>query len=257
MRRAPPDLEGIIALAYKAGAEIMRIYASVIAAEVKADSSPVTEADREAEAVILAGLAALAPDTPVVAEEAAAAGLIPHIGERFFLVDPLDGTREFIGRTGEFTVNIAYVENGRPVSGVVYTPALGALYAASQAEGAFRINADGARTQIRARRPETRGLVALASRSHNTPETEAFLRTLMIADFTSAGSSLKFCRIAEGAADVYPRMGRTMEWDTAAGQAVLESAGGRVLRWPDSEPLTYGKADGGFANPFFVAWGAL
>ncbi len=248
-------------LAIKAGAAAMEIYAREIIAQTKSDASPVTEADRLGEAIILAGLTKFAPDIPVLAEEAAAEGSIPDLsGERFFLVDPLDGTKEFLTKTGEFTVNIALIEKGRPVFGVVYAPAINKFYAGGR-EGAWKALVDnkgalGPRKPIRARTAPPTGLVAVASRSHRSPETDLFLESLNIADFTAAGSSLKFCLIAEGAADIYPRFGRTMEWDTGAGQAVLEAAGGRVLTHPDDEPLGYGKRSRGFDNPHFIAWGA-
>lgn len=251
-------LEEMIALALRAGAEIMRVYAKDFAVEAKEDASPVTQADHLSEAVILDGLAQVAPEIPVLAEERAAAGDIPTLGDAFFLVDPLDGTREFVSRNGEFTVNIALVRHGRAALGVVYAPALGRIYAGG-AGVAFRAavadGAPGPRKTIQARAAPASGLVAVASRSHRTPETDAFLKTLNIADFTAAGSSLKFCLVAEGAADVYPRFGRTMEWDTAAGQAVLEAAGGRVVAHPDGATLLYGKAARGFDNPHFIAWG--
>jgi 3'(2'), 5'-bisphosphate nucleotidase len=243
-------------LAREAGARALEIYARPFDAEMKDDRSPVTEADRLGEAIILAGLARLAPAIPVLAEEAASAGSIPDaLGDEFFLVDPLDGTREFISRNGEFTVNIALVRGGRAVLGVVYAPALGKLYAGRIGAGAAVTDREGRRA-IRARTAPASGLVAVASRSHRSPETDAFLATLDVAEYSSAGSSLKFCLIAEGAADVYPRLGRTMEWDTAAGQAVLEAAGGRVEIFETRAPLRYGKAARGFDNPDFIAWGA-
>jgi len=253
-------LDDLIPVAIAAGREAMRIYAGELAVERKDDASPVTEADRCCEAIILEGLKMAAPGIPALAEESVSDGRIPILGEEFFLVDPLDGTREFISRNGEFTVNIAFARRGRPVLGVVYAPAIGKLYAGAAGEGAVRIAVDdhgraGPRQPIRARRAPKSGLVAVASRSHRSPETDDFLKTLGVADFTAAGSSLKFCLIAEGAADVYPRLGRTMEWDTAAGQAVLEAAGGRVVVHPGGEPLGYGKAARGFDNPPFVAWG--
>lgn len=251
-------LDLMIALALEAGAATMRVYAEEFDVSVKADASPVTQADEIAEAIILKGLAAAAPDIPVLAEESAAAGRIPSLGRRFFLVDPLDGTKEFVSKTGEFTVNIALVEDGVPAMGVVYAPALGRVYAASRAAGAFRIDDEGRgeRKPIKARPAPASGLVAVASRSHRNAETDAFLSALTVADFAAAGSSLKFCLVAEGAADVYPRLGRTMEWDTGAGQAVLEAAGGRVVVHPSGEALAYGKAARGFDNPHFIAWGA-
>ncbi|WP_428409941.1 3'(2'),5'-bisphosphate nucleotidase CysQ [Hyphococcus sp.] len=252
--------DALCSLAIKAGAAIMEIYARGVVAETKADASPVTEADRRGEEIILAGLADFAPEVPVLAEESASEGKIPELGDRFFLVDPLDGTKEFITRTGEFTVNIALVENGKPVFGVVYAPAINKLFAGGRS-GAWKavVNANGeigGRETIRVRTAPADGLVAVASRSHRSPETDAYLETLKVADFTAAGSSLKFCLIAEGAADIYPRFGRTMEWDTGAGQAVLEAAGGRVMAHPDNVPLAYGKKARGFDNPHFIAFGA-
>ena len=255
-----PFSDALCGLAVKAGAAAMEIYAREVVAETKADQSPVTEADRLGEEIILAGLATLAPEIPVLAEESASEGKIPELGDRFFLVDPLDGTKEFITRTGEFTINIALIENGCPVFGVVYAPAINKLFAGGKS-GAWKaiVNANGeigARTPIQARKAPENGLIAVASRSHRSPETDAYLETLKVADFTAAGSSLKFCLIAEGAADIYPRFGRTMEWDTGAGQAVLEAAGGRVLTHPEGLPLAYGKKARGFDNPHFIAWGA-
>lgn len=253
-------LDRMIALALEAGAAVMRVYDGKFEVEKKADASPVTAADRLAEEIILKGLASTAPDISVLAEESAAEGRVPTLGDEFFLVDPLDGTREFIDRNGEFTVNIALVRKGRPVLGVVYAPAIKRLYAGGAKDGAFRIlvgncGQAGECGSISVRTAPEKGLVAIASRSHRSAETDDFLKTLKVADFAPAGSSLKFCLIAEGAADIYPRLGRTMEWDTAAGQAVLEAAGGRVVVFGSDEPLTYGKAGRGFDNPHFVAWG--
>ena len=247
-------------LALKAGAKALEIYGSEFAADVKSDDSPVTEADRLGEEIIIAGLQKAAPDIPILAEESASEGRIPVLGDCFFLVDPLDGTKEFIKKTGEFTVNIALIENGVPTLGVVYAPAIGKLYCGcSGAASVSKINAAGEitdRAAISVRSAPTAGLAAVASRSHRSAETDAYLETLNVAEFVAAGSSLKFCLIAEGAADVYPRFGRTMEWDTAAGQAVLEAAGGRVDVHPDGGLLRYGKADRDFDNPHFIAWGA-
>jgi 3'(2'),5'-bisphosphate nucleotidase len=245
-------------LALEAGAKAMTIYAGPLAVEAKGDASPVTEADRLGEEIILAGLTALAPEIPVLAEEAASGGTFPALGREFFLVDPLDGTKEFITKTGEFTVNIALVRDGAPVLGVVYAPAMGKLYLGDADRGAWlrRVRAGADPAPIRARRAPAAGLVAVASRSHRGPETDAFLSTLTITDFAAAGSSLKFCLIAEGLADVYPRLGRTMEWDTGAGQAVLEAAGGRVVEFGTEARLRYGKRERGFDNPHFIAWGA-
>ncbi|MEI9905133.1 MAG: 3'(2'),5'-bisphosphate nucleotidase CysQ [Asticcacaulis sp.] len=245
----------------RAGVEILRIYAGNIAVTQKGDSSPVTEADARAEAIILAGLKEIAPDIPVVAEEEAAAGRIPATARQFFLVDPLDGTKEFISKNGEFTVNIALIEDGMPVLGAVYAPALGHLYWGGP-DGAFMADIKdsfpGLARPIHVRAIPAHGLTAVGSRSHGGPETEAYLKAFTVAGFEPAGSSLKFCLIARGDADIYPRMGRTMEWDTAAGDAVLRAAGGRVETL-DGHPLAYGKrdqpGDTDFANPHFVAFG--
>ncbi|MEM9495965.1 MAG: 3'(2'),5'-bisphosphate nucleotidase CysQ [Pseudomonadota bacterium] len=259
-------LAGMIDLALAAGDKIDEIYATDFETETKADGSAVTQADRLAEDIINAGLKALAPAIPILAEEAASQGDIPQLGERFFLVDPLDGTREFVNRTGEFTVNIALIENGRPVLGVVYAPGDARLYYGEVGVGAWRRSiaprsmlADApAPEKIEARRTDPACLVAVASRSHRSAETEHFLESIGADEFTPAGSSLKFCLVAEGRADVYPRLGRTMEWDTGAGQAVLEAAGGGVfVLEKDAERghLLYNKKERGFDNPHFVAWG--
>ena len=245
-------LEALIPLVRQAGEVIMEVYATDFAVRGKDDASPVTEADERAEAVILAGLAALTPDIPVIAEEAVAAGRVPAIGARFWLVDPLDGTKEFIKRNGEFTVNVALVEAGRPVLGVVLAPALGRLYAGAAGAGAFVEDAQG-RRPIRCRVPPAEGLTVVASRSHgDAAALDAFLAGRKVAHLVSAGSSLKLCLVAAGEADLYPRLGRTMEWDIAAGHAVLAAAGGRVTEI-DGRPFGYAKAE--FANPFFAAWG--
>ena len=259
-------LELMIDLALKAGAAIDAIYRTDFDAEAKGDGSPVTAADKDAEAIIEAGLKAAQPDIPILAEEAASEGRIPELGDRFFLVDPLDGTREFVSRNGEFTVNIALIDHGRPISGVVYAPAIKKLYYGANGEGAFyqEVAPDQSRHdaerphEIEARSAFHKNLMAVASRSHRSPETEALLDKIGVKDFTPAGSSLKFCLVAQGSADVYPRLGRTMEWDTGAGQAVLEAAGGRVMALDgESEvgPLMYSKAERGFDNPHFIAWG--
>jgi 3'(2'),5'-bisphosphate nucleotidase len=249
----------MIDAALAAGAEIERLYIEGCEAEEKLDGSPVTIADRHAELIILKRLAAAFPDIPVLAEEEACAGRIPELGDRFFCVDPLDGTKGFVARTGEFTVNIALIEGTAPVAGVIYAPDPKLLYYGAHGEGAFRRAGAGAPEPIRARPRPASGLIGVGSRSHHAPGTEEKNAGLGIADYLPSGSSLKFCRLAEGAADVYPRYGRTMEWDTAAGQAILEAAGGRVAALgPDGEeagPLAYGKAEDGFANPNFIAWG--
>jgi 3'(2'), 5'-bisphosphate nucleotidase len=243
----------LVAVARKAGAVILEIYQRDFETLRKADRSPVTEADTAAEAVIIEALARLAPDVPVIAEEQSAKDGVPQTApKRFFLVDPLDGTKEFIARNGEFTVNIALIEDGKPVLGVVYLPAADACYAAAGGKAERRLGA-AAPEAIAARVAPADGLIMAISRSHADGEIErAKARGLNIAGTIVAGSSLKFCRIAEGVADLYPRFGNTMEWDTAAGQAVLEAAGGRV-ETVDGAPLGYGKA--GFLNPHFIAYG--
>lgn len=231
--------------------------------EIKGDMSPVTRADHDSEAIILAALARLAPDIQAVSEESYGAAIGP-LPDRFFLVDPLDGTKEFIKRLRDFTVNIALIESGRPRFGLVYAPAR-ALLALTAAPGeAVEVElqplASGAdlmrlpQKKLRARIPGKAGLIALVSASHLDPETESFLSKLKIAERSAVGSSIKFIAIAKGEADVYPRFGPTMEWDTAAGQAVLEAAGGCVVD-TNGVPLRYGKVDQGLRNPSFIAWG--
>lgn len=258
-------LSDLVVTALEAGAAILRVYASPdFEARTKSDGSPVTEADAQAEAIILAALRRLAPAIPVVAEEEAAAGRIPAIGDRFFLVDPLDGTKEFLSRNGDFTVNIALIENGAPILGVVHTPAHGEVFTGVVGEGAQCARlVDGKLgpwSPIHAATPGAEGLRVMASRSHMTEETSDYIARFRVAELVNAGSSLKFCRLAAGEADLYPRHGRTMEWDTAAGDAVLRAAGGMV-RTLDGAPLVYGKRDQGhdadFANPYFIAAGAF
>jgi 3'(2'), 5'-bisphosphate nucleotidase len=255
-------LQSLIYSAQRAGGAIMAVYATDFSVRDKADASPVTAADEAAEKIILADLAAIAPSIPVIAEESVAAGKAPPIDAstaRFFLVDPLDGTREFVSRRDEFTVNIALIEDGAPVLGVVLAPARRELYWGDvKARKAGRIDADpdgtmpSLGTAIAARSPPPRGLTAVASRSHRTPETDAFLAGYPVTEFRSIGSSLKFCLVAAGEADLYPRVGTTMEWDTAAGHAVLAAAGGTVTDL-EGGPFRYGKRD--FRNGNFVARG--
>jgi len=259
---ASPMLRALAEIAYDAGAIILRHYADEIVARRKDDQSPVTAADEEAEHFILKRLAHLAPEVPVLAEEAVAGGRIPKVGHRFFLVDPLDGTKEFISRNGEFTVNIAEIVEGKPVRGVVHAPAKERLFFGEMLSGAYEAFAPpgGAPDFGEARRIQTRatpktGMVAVASRSHRDAETDKYLAAFNVREFVSAGSSLKFCLVAAGEADIYPRTGRTMEWDTGAGHAVLAAAGGTVTQL-DGKPFLYGKAERGFDNPFFVARGS-
>ena len=253
MSQSPSQLlDQIIAIARAAGTVIMDIYATDFAVRGKSDASPVTEADEKAEAVILSALAKIAPDIPVISEEAAAAGRIPKVAERFWLVDPLDGTKEFISRNGEFTVNIALIEKGQPALGVVLAPALNRLFAGIAGEGAF-VEDTGIRRAIRCRTAPAAGLTVVSSRSHgDAAALDAFLAGRKVAASVNAGSSLKLCLVAAGEADLYPRLGRTMEWDIAAGHAVLRAAGGHVKTLEGAE-LRYGKE--GLDNPHFVASG--
>jgi len=245
-------LAALASIAREAGETIMQVYATDFAVRGKDDQSPVTEADERAEKLIVPALQALAPDVPVVAEEAVAAGQVPSVGDLFWLVDPLDGTKEFISRNGEFTVNIALVHQGRPVLGVVLAPALGRMFLGDVGRGAWLEDAGG-RRPIRCRVVPETGLTVVASRSHgDAAALEAFLGGRKVAALANAGSSLKLCLVAAGEADLYPRLGRTMEWDIAAGHAVLAAAGGSV-RDLAGQPLRYGKV--GFDNPHFVASG--
>ncbi len=253
-----PDTLASIALA--AGQEIMRVYRTEFSVEKKLDQSVLTEADGLAEALILKRLADAEPDLQVIAEESVAGGIMPEHGHRFALVDPLDGTKEFVAKNGEFTVNIAIIEHGRPVMGVVYAPALQRLFVAESPSLAWQAKAapDGPppakRNPLRIRPAPSDGLTAVASKSHRSPETDTWLAKYPVKDICGAGSALKFCLVAAGEADLYPRLGRTMEWDTAAGQAVVEAAGGRVLTL-DHTPLLYGKRERGYDNPDFVVYG--
>ncbi len=241
-------------LALAAGRAILEIYATDFAVESKADSSPVTAADTAAEDIITQGLNILTPSIPVVAEEAAAGGRIPDTsGGVFWLVDPLDGTREFLSRNGEFTVNIGLIKDGVPVLGVVHAPALNATYLGYAELGATRTTGTSPPQAIQARKIPADGLTVVASRRHGDPsEIDRFLDGRTVAARKTVGSSIKFCTVAVGEADIYPRYGRTMEWDTAAGHAVLTAAGGRIVT-TENLPLTYGKPN--FENPGFVAWG--
>lgn len=244
----------------------MEIYAGPFDVEAKPDDSPVTRADIEAENLIAAGLAEIAPDIPVVAEEAVSAGQVPDVGNRFFLVDPLDGTREFVQRNGEFTVNIALIVDGAPVMGVIHAPASGEIVFADSALGAFAGRVDlgegnSTVTDIRpihARSCDETGAVALVSRSHCDKQTREALARFSPGSVRELGSSLKLCRIAEGSADLYLRHGPTMQWDTAAGDAILRAAGGCVVDLAGA-PLRYArKVDGvnrDFGNPDFCAFG--
>jgi len=237
----------------RAGDKIMEIHARGVVARKKPDGSPVSEADEAAEAILLQALTGLAPEIPVISEENAASHNLVASRE-FFLVDPLDGTKEFIKACGDgaFTVNIGLIKNAEPVMGIVFAPALDRLFFGSLGNGAFEISG-GICRQIRVRMPPADGPVAVASASHRDAQTNQWLEKRGVTNSIAIGSSLKFCLIASGEADLYPRYGPTMEWDTAAGDAVLRAAGGRVMA-EDGKPFPYGKA--GYRNqPFFAAGG--
>ena len=244
-------------LALEAGDKIMEIYdADDFDVKVKSDDSPVTAADEAADALISAGLRAAFPDVLLVTEEQAESHT--QKADTFIIVDPLDGTKEFIHRRGDFTVNIAYVVEGAPVAGVVYAPAKNRLFY-TDAQGQtveeaapFDKETIGSCTPVRVARPDNDALMVVASKSHRDQATDDYIAKYNVKDMTSAGSSLKFCLVATGEADLYPRLGRTMEWDTAAGHAVLNGAGGDIVRFDDHSPLRYGKED--YANVFFIAY---
>lgn len=256
--------EALIPAALAAGRAILDVRARTVTVEQKADLSPVTEADRAAEVIILAALAEVAPEVPVIAEESAEAGHVPDVGGVFFLVDPLDGTKEFISGGSDFTVNIALVRDNEPVMGIVHTPAAGTIHIGT-AEGAWTGRVDG--DSVVDRRPiAVRGCAdgskvdVVASKSHRTPETDDYIAQYPVGDLVSAGSSMKFCLVAEGRADLYPRMGTTMQWDTAAGDAVLRAAGGKVVTL-NGAPFPYGPTGAGgkaaFRNEWFIAAGPM
>ncbi|TDT92713.1 MULTISPECIES: 3'(2'),5'-bisphosphate nucleotidase CysQ [Azorhizobium] len=260
---APADLTFLAALAriaLDAGAVIRRIEANGIHAREKADASVVTDADEAAEALICPALRTLAPGTPIIAEEAVAAGGGVAPGRRFFLVDPLDGTREFVSGNGEYTVNIALVEDGTPRYGIIYAPAKGLLYAGGDGAAfkALRAPEDAVVpenwTPIHCRLRPAGPIRVCASRSHSDPSTSAFIGGFEVEDCVNAGSALKFGLLAEGAVDLYPRLSPVMEWDSAAGHAIVVAAGGSVRR-PDGSPLTYGHPENDFRVNGFIAEG--
>jgi 3'(2'), 5'-bisphosphate nucleotidase len=256
--------EGLLSVALAAARVQMSYFGSGVAVERKADQSPVTAADRLSEEIVLNGLAQIAPGVAVIAEEEVTAGRIPALTGPFFLVDPLDGTNSFIKGRTSFTINIALIEERAPVFGLVYAPALADFYvtlgpseaANARLEPAAAVGtlAEAGLHPIRARAPNPDALFALVSQSHLTRATERFLDGYNVTERRALASSLKFGLIARGEADLYPRVGPTSEWDTAAGHAVLAAAGGTVTRL-DGGPLTYGNAERSFENPDFVAWG--
>lgn len=252
-----PSIEKVFrTLALQAGDRIMEIYnADDFEVKAKSDESPVTEADEAADALISAGIRSAFPDMVLVTEEQAASH--EQSASSFIIVDPLDGTKEFIKRRGDFTVNIALVQDGVPVRGVVYAPAKGRLFYTEadgrsvEETGPFDNDKKGNVAAISVSKPDNSALLVVASKSHRDAATDAYIGKYNVEDMKSAGSSLKFCLVATGEADLYPRLGRTMEWDTAAGDAVLRGAGGHVIRFDDHTPFTYGKP--GYENPFFIA----
>lgn len=245
------DFEKVCAIAREAGAAIMDIYAGEFDVELKGDDSPLTCADRASHEVIVKGLSQAFPEIPILSEEGKN---IPYAERKdwqlFWLVDPLDGTKEFIKRNGEFTVNIALVEAGSVVAGVVYVPAQDRMFFGRVGEGAWRVDDGGEVVAIKVRKAApAAGLTVVMSRSHPSPELADYLKDITVSEALPVGSSLKFCVVAEGRADLYPRLGPTMEWDTAAGQAVVEAAGGSVTQ-VDGSPLHYNKEN--LLNPFFI-----
>ena len=249
-------IEKVCAIACKAGAAIMEVYSGDFNVENKSDNSPLTVADRLSHEIITRDLQNLSRDIPVLSEEGKD---IPYETRKnwkyFWLIDPLDGTKEFIKRNGEFTVNIALVDGNSPVLGVVQVPAQNKLFCGVVGKWTFVREGDGAPLPIRVRSADlSAGLTVIMSRSHPSPELEGYLKNMKVAQALAVGSSLKLCAIAEGKADLYPRLGPTMEWDTAAGQAVVEAAGGSVMT-PEGMPLTYNKKN--LLNPYFVVKGSF
>jgi len=250
----------ILPILREASKAILEIYAdeSRFATEIKGDSSPLTEADKRSNRIICEALADHFPGVPVISEETKQAPYEERTAyKNFFLVDPLDGTKEFIKRNGEFTINIAYVEGHHPIGGFVYVPCTSMAYMAFYGDGAVRISPDGTKSILRSNPFNLMDsqLKVVASRSHRDPLTEKIISRLNAPEIVSSGSSLKFLMIAEGKADFYPRLAPTMEWDTAAAQCILEEAGGSILQYPILHPLVYNKPD--LLNPYFIAAGAL
>lgn len=249
-------MDQLIDTVLSAGEEIMDVYKTDFSVDQKGDASPVTEADRRGEEVIEARLVELAPDIPMVGEESASDGKVPDISKgRFWLVDPLDGTKEFIKRGGDFTVNIGLIEDRIPTAGIVYAPAIGRLFWGIVGIGAWTCEVEDNqlvnKRAIATRKTDPSAMTIVASKSHRSPELESYLSNFPIAENISIGSSLKFCLLATGEADLYPRLGPTCEWDTAAAHAVLRAAGGEVYD-PSGAPLIYAKDTTTFLNPWFL-----
>ena len=246
-------IDPIIEVSRQAGRVIMKYFEEGTSTNIKADGSPVTAADHEAENIIIPILKDLTPTIPIIAEESVEAGNFPKMhGNTFWLVDPLDGTKEFIHRRTDFTVNIGLIRGGLPVLGVVLAPYDGIIWAGCETKGAFIENTKGTRETISTRESNVEKLTVVASRSHRSQELENYIATLNVGESISRGSSLKFCLLASGQADIYPRLGPTMEWDTAAGHAVLLAAGGRLTNF-DGTTFKYGKPK--FKNGWFIAYG--
>ncbi len=248
------DIKQIIEIAVKAGEEILKVYNEDFSVEIKDDKSPLTLADKKSNDVIVEGLKALELNIPIISEETKLTDYTTRKHwEYCWLVDPLDGTKEFIKRNGEFTVNIALIHNGEPVLGVIYVPVPETVYWSIKGEGSFKING-GEQQQIRIKDMATDKFAIVGSRSHSSPEMEAYVAAqkekFKEVDFVAAGSSLKFCLVAEGKADVYPRLAPTMEWDTGAGQAIAMGAGAEVLIYGTKNSLTYNRED--LLNPHFI-----
>ncbi len=248
-------LAPLVAIAERAGQGILAVYDTDFDVTEKGDSSPLTQADLAAHREIVASLHELTPDLPVLSEESAEIpwGERRH-WERYWLVDPLDGTKEFIKRNGEFTVNIALIENGKPVAGVVHVPVKGTTYMGADGAGAFKREGNGGQAPIHVRIPARAVPRVVASRSHRGPDVDAYLERLGEHEIVSMGSSLKLCLVAEGVADVYPRLGPTSEWDTAAAHAVVAAAGGTVVEAVSGETLRY-NAKETLLNPYFIVYG--
>lgn len=249
------DIQAVVSLAQKGGKAILAIYQKDFAVYEKDDTSPLTEADLASHRRIVEGLAKLTPDIPVLSEESAADETTDRLSwNRYWLIDPLDGTKEFIKKNGEFTVNIALIENHQPVFGVVHAPALNNTWWGQNGKGAFKIGRDGqqAGIQVRSRPASTGDWKVVGSRSHQNDEFKAFMQQYPGVELISMGSSIKLCLVAEGSADLYPRLGLTNEWDTAAAQAVVEAAGGLVLQYPDMLPLRYNTKTDTLLNPHFL-----
>jgi len=255
---AAPFMHALCQMALDAGAVIMRHYREGVAEETKADKSPVTQADRDAEILLEKALGQLAPGIQVIGEEACAEHVPSRLDELFFLLDPLDGTRDFVAKRDNFTVNIGLIRGRYPIAGVIYAPVHEKLYfSGTQAAYRLAIAPDGdldisQASELRTRKADADGLVVIASRSHRGEKTEQMIASLNVKDTIATASSYKFCLLAEGTADFYPRFGRTMEWDTAAGQAILEAAGG-IVTTEDGARFHYGKLERGLDNPSFIA----